>query len=96
MVVNCSQISIFARQKTTLLGAVRLQARCELLSNQYLCKIEDNSLADRYFFILVVNCSQISIFARQKTTKLGFSSVFISCELLSNQYLCKIEDNAAP
>ena len=94
-VVNCFQMCIFARGKTTRLitwtvitwlwiafKCVSLQEEkqleflrvntwisCELLSNVYLCKRKNNDASDENALVTVVNCFQMCIFARGKTTK---------------------------
>ena len=40
------------------------ETRCELLSNEYLCKIENNSQRKSDYQGWVVNCFQMSIFVR--------------------------------
>ena len=44
--------------------AVLLHLSCELLSNEYLCKIENNREMNELIDQMVVNCFQMSIFVR--------------------------------
>ena len=66
---------------------------CELLSNEYLCKRKNNLTLDLLIDNLVVNCFQMSTFARGKTTWMTDNMAHPSCELLSNEYLCKRKNN---
>ena len=47
----------------------RKSTGCELLSNEYLCKRRNNFEQLELLSGLVVNCFQMSIFARGETTK---------------------------
>ena len=93
IVVICFQISIFARQRTAKYEIVDLQACCDLLSNQYLCTLENSHAGRLHVFLAVVICFQISIFARQRTALLFKFMYRHSCDLLSNQYLCTLENS---
>ena len=64
------------------------EARCELLSNLYLCVGFYNM--SKIFTQLdpVVNCFQICIFVSDFTTVDNGQHVYVRCELLSNLYLC--------
>ena len=80
-------------QRQHLFSYYSILRGCELLSNYYLCRGKDNS---RYCWICeesVVNCFQITIFAGAKTTNQGTHDTTVSCELLSNYYLCRGKDN---
>ena len=67
--------------------------RCELLSNQYLCSCKHNNPIIGMKELNVVNCFQISIFAVANTTNSHGTAHAVSCELLSNQYLCSCKHN---
>ena len=67
---------------------------CELLSNLYLCTMQHNLQMSISLFTIVVNCFQICIFALCNTTFLFLKSRTISCELLSNLYLCTMQHNS--
>ena len=70
-VVNCFQMSTFARGKTTKYPRFIQVPCCELLSNEYLCKRKNNFALILLMLQYVVNCFQMSTFARGKTTDYG-------------------------
>ena len=92
-VVNCFRISIFAVAKTMVVKILCGHTCCELLSNQYLCSGKNNLPRWRLRLQAVVNCFRISIFAVAKTIADSTSERTLSCELLSNQYLCSGKNN---
>ena len=61
---------------------------CELLSNLYLCIGWHSCLPPSNSMLSVVNCFQICIFVSDDTAIHASSKSIISCELLSNLYLC--------
>ena len=86
--MNCFQIIIFVLTRTALRQFSIGQRCCELLSNHYLCA-NKNSLY--HVFCIhnpVVNCFQIIIFVLTRTAYNIMETIDISCELLSNHYLC--------
>ena len=79
----------------------RLQYRCELLSNLYLCVGFYNLNLTNNERAAVVNCFQICIFVSDFTTWSRWWQQRSGCELLSNLYLCvgfyntlQVEDNS--
>ena len=61
---------------------------CELLSNHYLCANKNSANGGDYLPRVVVNCFQIIIFVLTRTAEEHYPLVEVSCELLSNHYLC--------
>ena len=87
-VVNCFQIIIFVLTRTAVEGAFASLGCCELLSNHYLCANKNSYSTLCRITIGVVNCFQIIIFVLTRTAIMKSYDKGISCELLSNHYLC--------
>ena len=118
-VVNCFQMCIFARGKTTASHSIATEWRLWIAFKCVSLQEEKQRIKCDYRRCWVVNCFQMCIFARGKTTRLitwtvitwlwiAFKCVSlqeekqqadelteeeISCELLSNVYLCKRKNN---
>ena len=67
IVVNCFRMTIFAVAKTISWSRAPSEARCELLSNDYLCSGKNNYKLRSVEFHKVVNCFRMTIFAVAKT-----------------------------
>ena len=87
-VVNCFQICIFVSDDTAISIRGLLVSSCELLSNLYLCIGWHSGLLCIERCNVVVNCFQICIFVSDDTAKRVINQRLLSCELLSNLYLC--------
>ena len=66
--MNCFQIIIFVTSETTNVATAWIKARCELLSNYYLCDVRNNRSLITPTLAPVVNCFQIIIFVTSETT----------------------------
>ena len=87
-VVNCFQIIIFVLTRTALRPHTNGDTSCELLSNHYLCANKNSGLLQNMNGKNVVNCFQIIIFVLTRTASQLSILAALSCELLSNHYLC--------
>ena len=87
-VVNCFQIIIFVLTRTASYVGVFGDEGCELLSNHYLCADKNSQVIQKWnLFMLWIAFKSLSL-CWQEQPFMSFSNFVISCELLSNHYLC--------
>ena len=68
-------------------------ASCDLLENNYLCRINNNSSSIEDVLLSVVICLKTTIFVVSTTTSIWPPLTESSCDLLENNYLCRINNN---
>ena len=66
---------------------------CDLLENNYLCRINNNHNYYHLTISCVVICLKTTIFVVSTTTLSDKCLISASCDLLENNYLCRINNN---